>query len=584
MNVKKIAVVVSVLCAASVACAASDEIFAPGIASAAELPSAGTNSSSEEIASADELSETKFDLPVIENSIPLIAAARDGDAEKVRELLADGAEIDAHEKNGITALMAASLYSHEEIAEELLERGADVNAASRAGWTPLTFALCGRMSFDFIEKLLDKGAYPETRAKDGTSPMMIACARAADPQIIRLLYARGADIAVPRKTGDTPLHFVAQNASDAAAEIAEFLVKNRAPLWGRNAAGLTPLMTAAAISSRVGVIDVLLAADWRVDAKSTNGMTALMFAAGNPTPAALEIARRLADAGASFSTADDRGRNAYRVGLSAAHSLEMVRWLKNAERSSAEREMRARVAVQPAVKIVAGAAPIVRSKSKSGETEETGAENSEELNTEKTENSQEPQGQSEREIQEELEKEFRLKTLTFPSKAQNSTEKLSGKGNENSGIAPLANVDLASRRVSSSSLKGEQIKKTEMRPFKKRRETEKLRVQRKKDPVLVPPILLAAVNPTAAAPEIIAWLLEGGESLEARDTEGRNALICAVRYNSSPLAARALLEAEANPRVAFKKSSLLQLLRYNEVMENDDKEALAKFIRAAKKK
>ncbi len=581
MNIKKIVIAALALCAASVACAASsDEIYlSAGTKAPAERPFAKKKSAPKGHVRADGSSRTENELPVIESSIPLILAARDGDAEKVRELLADG-EVDAHEKNGITALMVAALYSREQIADELLERGADVNASSEVGWTPIMFALHGRLSVDFIEKLLERGAFPESRAKDGTSAMMIACANAADPQIVRLLYARGADIAIPNKVGDMPLHFVARNSSDAAAEITEFLVKSRSPLWERNEADLTPLMAAAQNSPRVGVVEALLAADWQVDAKKEDGTTALMLAAGNPTPDALKIARRLAGAGARFDTVDDMGRSPYLVGLCSAHSLEMVQWLKTAERDAAEREMNARVSVQPTAKIVAGAGQIVLSpKRKSEGTEEADAENSEAAIDKKIETAEGPEVN-----QEATEKDSQVKTLAFASKAQNSPGKSCGEGEENSEAVPLANVNLASRHIATSSLSAVQAKKSDMRPFKKRRALKKAQIARKTDPVLVPPLLLAAVNPTDAAPEIIAWLLEKGESLEARDTEGRNALICAVRYNSNPSAARALLGAGANARVAFKKSSLLQLLRYNEVMENDDKVELAKFIRAAKKR
>ncbi len=641
MNIKKIAIVALALCAASVACAApSDEIFLSAEQSAAteeNLP-AEKISAPEELAQADESSRTELELPVIESSIPLVLAARDGDAEEIRELLASGAVVDAHGKNGVTALMAAALYSHDLALDELLAGGADVNAASRAGWTPLMyalftgsettvaekllekgaqadaanaagwtplmFALRSGKPLDFIKKLINSGAYPETRANDGTTPMMLACANAADPQIVRFLYNCGAEIALPCKNGDTPLHFVAQNSTDAAAEIAEFLVKNRAPLWARNRTGDTPLMTVAEKSSHPDVVEAILAADWRVNAKNGSGMTALMLAAGNPTPAALEIAKHLAAAGASFATTDNWGRTAYLVGLCTAHSLEIVRWLKGSERGATEKTVNLQLAVQSVAKPVANASLLVISpKTEEAEEEEAETEGAEvegaEDATPETENIEAPDGEvlneeipdgeaQDGEEPETDENEPRVRTLGYASKAlevQNAPTTTGEKGSGNPEIAPLANVSLASRHIATSSLRKVQIKKSEtMRPFKKRRELKKLRVSRKKDPVLVPQLLLAAINPTEASPEIIAWLLEKGEILEARDTEGRTALICAVRYNSNPLAARALLEAGANSRVAFRKSSLLQLLRYNERMENDEKEALAKLIRAAKKK
>ena len=93
------------------------------------------------------------------------------------------------------------------------------------------------------------------------------------------------------------------------------------------------------------------------------------------------------------------------------------------------------------------------------------------------------------------------------------------------------------------------------------------------------PLMLAAVNPTDAAPEIIAWLLEQGEELEARDGEGRTALVCAVRYNSSPLAARALIEAGADTRARFNGNALRRLLRFNNRMSERDKKTIVPLLK-----
>jgi ankyrin repeat protein len=100
-----------------------------------------------------------------------------------------------------------------------------------------------------------------------------------------------------------------------------------------------------------------------------------------------------------------------------------------------------------------------------------------------------------------------------------------------------------------------------------------------KDADLPLPLIAAAVNPTEAAPDIIRYLLERGEPLEGRDTSGRTALVCAVRYNASPLAAEALAEAGASRKIRWKNASLRQLLRYNSAMKAEDKVRLAAFFR-----
>lgn len=61
----------------------------------------------------------------------LLLAACNGQAEKVRELLAGGAEVDARSELGNTALFYAALHGHYECAAALLVAGADPNASRR---------------------------------------------------------------------------------------------------------------------------------------------------------------------------------------------------------------------------------------------------------------------------------------------------------------------------------------------------------------------------------------------------------------------------------------------------------------------
>jgi ankyrin repeat protein len=76
-----------------------------------------------------------------EGETALMTAARTGVAAAVKTLLAYGADVNATESwRGQTALMWAAAEGHAEAIQELLEAGAQVNARSKAGWTPLLFA------------------------------------------------------------------------------------------------------------------------------------------------------------------------------------------------------------------------------------------------------------------------------------------------------------------------------------------------------------------------------------------------------------------------------------------------------------
>ncbi|MFO7957437.1 MAG: ankyrin repeat domain-containing protein, partial [Candidatus Brocadiia bacterium] len=67
-------------------------------------------------------------------------AARDGDLERVRALLQEGAEPNARGHAGGTALHNAARAGHAGVVEALLEAGADVNATDSDGFKPVDLA------------------------------------------------------------------------------------------------------------------------------------------------------------------------------------------------------------------------------------------------------------------------------------------------------------------------------------------------------------------------------------------------------------------------------------------------------------
>ena len=76
--------------------------------------------------------------PAIAN--PLIEAAWKGDTVKVRVLLVKGADINAKDKEGFTALMCAAMCGYTDIVQVLLAKGADVNGKNKNSDTALSLA------------------------------------------------------------------------------------------------------------------------------------------------------------------------------------------------------------------------------------------------------------------------------------------------------------------------------------------------------------------------------------------------------------------------------------------------------------
>jgi ankyrin repeat protein len=76
-------------------------------------------------------------------AMSLPQAAASGDLLGLRAQLDQGADIEARDVHGRTALMLAVLNGHARLVEELLTRGADPNAADADGVTPLRAAAAG---------------------------------------------------------------------------------------------------------------------------------------------------------------------------------------------------------------------------------------------------------------------------------------------------------------------------------------------------------------------------------------------------------------------------------------------------------
>lgn len=106
---------------------------------------------------------------------PLHYAALDGDAGRVRQLLASGSIADTADDNGWAPLHFAAQSNAVDATAALLQAGASVGARDAHGNTPLfTAVFNSRGVGDVIKLLRAHGADPYAKNNHGVSPLSLA--------------------------------------------------------------------------------------------------------------------------------------------------------------------------------------------------------------------------------------------------------------------------------------------------------------------------------------------------------------------------------------------------------------------------
>ena len=267
-------------------------------------------------------------------STALLFAARSGDLESARLLVAAGADVHDTAADGNTALNVAAHSGHGSLAAFLLAEGADPNAAP-LGYTALHAAVLRGALRDrgvanddpgaglpFVRALLEHGADPNARLLKGTpvrrwshdfafmdrwvgaTPFWLA-ARFLEVGIMRVLAAAGADPRVPNRDGTTPLMAAAGQGYNRGGGSA--FIRDR-----RDFSSYNPVESAArgstipAAEERTAREAVEAALDLGADVNAINeaGDTALHAAASHGMDSVIEA---LAARGADLRVQNRRG-------------------------------------------------------------------------------------------------------------------------------------------------------------------------------------------------------------------------------------------------------------------------------------
>ena len=140
---------------------------------------------------------------------PVADAAERGDAQELERLLREGADVNASQGDGMTALHWASMNGRTDLVEMLLYAGATVQPSTRlGGYTPLHLASNEGHAAVVLE-LLGGGADPDVMTTTGVSALHLA-AESGDPETVQALIDSGATVDIPDQYRQrTPLMFAA---------------------------------------------------------------------------------------------------------------------------------------------------------------------------------------------------------------------------------------------------------------------------------------------------------------------------------------------------------------------------------------
>ena len=134
------------------------------------------------------------------------SAIRENKLTELRALLDQkgikGAD-DAADNRGITPLMYAAEIGSVDAMRLLLDRGADVNAQNAFGSTALMWSVSDAAK---VRLLLDHGAQVNTAAKSGRTALIIAAFTNPSAEVVRLLLAKGAKVDVLDVRHVTPMN------------------------------------------------------------------------------------------------------------------------------------------------------------------------------------------------------------------------------------------------------------------------------------------------------------------------------------------------------------------------------------------
>lgn len=155
----------------------------------------------------------------------------------VKELIKNGANIEARNKCSCTSLHMAATYNCNDIVKILIDNGANIHATDMVGYTSLLYiASCGDP--EIVHLLIKKGAAINVKSYSGKTTALHRATDYIKKDIVKLLIVNGADVNAQGRDNETPLHIIAKKYKSSqcssnswikdAISIARMLLENKA--------------------------------------------------------------------------------------------------------------------------------------------------------------------------------------------------------------------------------------------------------------------------------------------------------------------------------------------------------------------
>lgn len=193
----------------------------------------------------EQQSTQKVNEPMDKLNQALLSAAEQGSKDDITSLLADGADIDARDRNGRTSAMIAVHTKQLDVFECLIEQGADINIRDNRLDNPLLYAGAEGM-LDFVKVAVAAGADTTITNRFGGTALIPAADRGHVDIVKELLTTSDVNIDHVNNLGWTALleAVILGDGGQKHQAIVKLLIDHGADVNLADSDGTTPLQHA----------------------------------------------------------------------------------------------------------------------------------------------------------------------------------------------------------------------------------------------------------------------------------------------------------------------------------------------------